>query len=231
LNLWHRFLGWVVALLHWLAQIFAFAGPYRWALAVGCVAVVCRLILLPLWLRQAQAFVTLQAMKPRILELQDKHRNDRVTLAAELVDLHRQMGSSPTAIWLPTLVQIPILIAISAGIRQLTKTVPHRTMAVFVRGDFDRAARATVSGLVLVLLLAAFAYVSSRQLQAVVHRERSRFSLFAAPAAVVCGFTLFPISTGVVLYWGVAIALQCIQQRYAFKTFAPSTRSAPAESH
>ena len=74
-----------------------------YVLAILALTVIIRLVTLPLTLRQQISSYKMQAMQPRMKELQEKYKNDPQTLSAEM----RKLGFNPLGGCLPLLIQFP----------------------------------------------------------------------------------------------------------------------------
>lgn len=61
---------------------------------------------------QVQSTVSLQALQPRVKELQAKYANDTQTLQLETARLYKSAGVNPLAGCLPTLATIPVFIGL-----------------------------------------------------------------------------------------------------------------------
>lgn len=59
---------------------------------------------------QVQSTVSLQALQPKVKELQAKYANDQQALQLETARLYREAGVNPLAGCLPTLATIPVFI-------------------------------------------------------------------------------------------------------------------------
>ena len=81
-------------------------------LAVIAITLIVRIILAPLAGKAFKAQRHLQALQPEMKKLQEKHKDDRETLAREMMAFYKREGVSPASSCLPTLLQIPILIAL-----------------------------------------------------------------------------------------------------------------------
>lgn len=80
--------------------------------AIIVLTLIVRLILAPLASKAFKAQRRLQAVQPQLKKLQEKHKDDREKLAQELMAFYKREGVNPASSCLPTLLQIPILIAL-----------------------------------------------------------------------------------------------------------------------
>lgn len=81
-------------------------------IAIIIITVIVRAVLLPLSNKALRSQRRLQALQPELKKLQDKHKEDREALAKEMMAFYKKEGVSPASSCVPTLVQIPILIAL-----------------------------------------------------------------------------------------------------------------------
>lgn len=85
------------------------AGASSGALAIVALAVLVRLLLVPVGISQVKAEGVRRRLHPQILELQRRHRKDPVTLQQKSAELYRSENSSQFAGILPALAQAPVL--------------------------------------------------------------------------------------------------------------------------
>lgn len=84
---------------------------HNFGIAIILFTILIRLITHPLMVKQikgAKAMQDLQKDK-RYIEMQKKYKDDKEKLAAEQMKLYKELGISPFASCLPTLIQFPIL--------------------------------------------------------------------------------------------------------------------------
>ena len=103
-------LGWV------LARIYDLVPNY--GLAIIILTVVLRAILLPLGFKQIKSMQNMQALQPRLKEIQKKYKNNRQKQQEEQMKLYKEAGVSPFSGCLPMLLTLPFLFAMYAVIRQ-----------------------------------------------------------------------------------------------------------------
>lgn len=94
-----------------------FGAPYAWGWAIILVALVIRLLLLPLGLKQMrsmrEAASKMKILQPELDRLKKKYANDKQKLQQEQMKLYQEHGitQAQMAGCLPTLLQMPILFA------------------------------------------------------------------------------------------------------------------------
>lgn len=85
---------------------------WTWALAIVCMTVVVRIVLIPLFVRQIRSSRKMQLLQPKIRELQKKYGHDRERLGQETMKLYREENANPMASCMPLLLQSPIFIGL-----------------------------------------------------------------------------------------------------------------------
>jgi len=87
--------------------------------AIILFTVLIRVVLLPLTLQQIKSHKAMQKLQPEIKALQKKHGNDREKISQETMALYKEHGVNPAASCLPMLLQMPVLFALYAAMRNL----------------------------------------------------------------------------------------------------------------
>jgi YidC/Oxa1 family membrane protein insertase len=102
-------IGWV------LAEIYRFIPNYGAAIVI--LTLFLRFILVPLGVKQIKSMQNMQALQPKLKELQKKYKGNKPKLQEEQMKLYKDAGVNPLGGCLPLLLQFPILIAMYAVIR------------------------------------------------------------------------------------------------------------------
>jgi YidC/Oxa1 family membrane protein insertase len=114
-SIWQSFLdalGWV------MAQVFSVVPNY--AATIVIVTVVIRLLLLPFGFMQIRSMQHMQAIQPKVKEIQKKFKNNKQKQQEETMRLYKEAGVNPLGGCLPLLLTLPFLIAMYAVIRPPT---------------------------------------------------------------------------------------------------------------
>ena len=120
-------IGWV------LAEIYRFIPNY--GVAIVILTLLLRFILVPLGVKQIKSMQHMQAMQPKLKDLQKKYKGNKPKLQEEQMKLYKEAGVNPLGGCLPLLLQFPILIAMYAVIRMpMLVAVPtdSKTPAAYV---------------------------------------------------------------------------------------------------
>jgi YidC/Oxa1 family membrane protein insertase len=105
-------LGWVLA---WIYDIVP-----NYGLAIIILTIAIRALLLPLGFKQIKSMQNMQALQPKLKDIQKKYKNNRQKQQEEQMKLYRESGVSPFSGCLPMLLTFPFLIAMYAVIKQPT---------------------------------------------------------------------------------------------------------------
>jgi YidC/Oxa1 family membrane protein insertase len=90
-----------------------------WSVSVVLLTVAMRLVLFPVFVKQIRSQRAMQAVQPKMKELQAKYKNDKEKLNQEMMALWREHGVNPLSGCLPLLLQIPIFIALFHTLREI----------------------------------------------------------------------------------------------------------------
>jgi YidC/Oxa1 family membrane protein insertase len=102
-------IGWI------LAKIYDVIPNY--GVAIIILTVLIRVVLLPLGIKQIKSMQHMQAIQPKVKEIQKKYKGNKAKAQEETMKLYSEMGVSPFGSCLPLLLQFPILISMYAVIR------------------------------------------------------------------------------------------------------------------
>jgi YidC/Oxa1 family membrane protein insertase len=89
----------------------------NYGVAIVVVTALLRLVLIPLGVKQLHSMQAMQAIQPKIREIQKKYRNNRQKAQEETMKVYREHGVNPLGGCLPTLLLFPFLIAMYSVIR------------------------------------------------------------------------------------------------------------------
>ncbi|UCC68755.1 MAG: membrane protein insertase YidC [Armatimonadota bacterium] len=90
---------------------------HSYLLAIALIAVLAKLITIPLSAAQFRSMHAMQALQPEIKKLQEKYKNAKQQLARAQMELFKAHKVNPASSCLPMLIQMPILIWVYYGIR------------------------------------------------------------------------------------------------------------------
>jgi YidC/Oxa1 family membrane protein insertase len=97
----------------------------NFGIAIIVLTIILRLLMFPLTMRQLKSSKALQAIQPELKELQKKYAKDQQRLGQEIMKLYKEHGINPLGCFLPTLVQLPIWIALYQSVVQALAYTPE----------------------------------------------------------------------------------------------------------
>ena len=106
----------------WVLAAFYSIIP-NFGVAIIGLSLVWMLLIAPLTLKSTRSMLAMQALQPEIKRLQDKHRGDKQAFAQAQMDLFRERKVSPLSSCLPSLLPLPVFIALFRVIDGLSHTV------------------------------------------------------------------------------------------------------------
>lgn len=105
------FLGWLEDILMKILVIFYKMIP-NYGIAIILLTVFIKIILFPFTWKSFESTTKMQAIHPKIQELQAKYKDEPAKMNQELADLYKREGVNPMGGCLPQLLQMPVLIAL-----------------------------------------------------------------------------------------------------------------------
>lgn len=115
----------VAGCLEGIFQISQSLGFPSYALAIIVIAVVIRVLLLPLNMKQLRSTIAMQQIQPELQEIQAKYASNPEVMNQKTMELYKDYDVNPLAGCLPTLIQFPILIGLYQGLRAFVPQFPE----------------------------------------------------------------------------------------------------------
>ncbi|MDR1929752.1 MAG: membrane protein insertase YidC [Treponema sp.] len=225
-------------LLKWLLQIFYGFVP-NYGVAIILLTLLVKLVLFPLTKKSSEMSVKMQAIAPKIKELQEKYRDNPAKLNQEMGLLYKKEGHNPMMGCLPLLIQMPILFAMY----NLFNTHFDLRGAMFLPGwipDLSLPESILDFGFTVPLLgwnslrLLPFIYLGSQLLYGAATRTPDqegnpsmKMMLYAMP--IVFFFILYNVPSGLVVFWIMSNVFTLVQQIILNKYLAQKRAKAPVE--
>jgi YidC/Oxa1 family membrane protein insertase len=114
---------------------------WTWVLAIVFLVITLRVVLFPVFVKQIKSQRAMQAIQPRMKELQEKHKGDRETLQKEVMELYKTEKVNPLMGCLPMFLQIPVFIGLLHVLRHLRPglSVQKKQLYGWTVDQFDHA--------------------------------------------------------------------------------------------
>jgi YidC/Oxa1 family membrane protein insertase len=204
---------------------FLYEYTHNYGVAIVLLTVMIKLLFVPLQYKSYKSMKDMQLIQPKVVELQQKYKDDREKLNRELMRLYREHKVNPVGGCLPMLLQMPVFVAL---FNILYMTIDLR-QAPFVLWVTDLSAPDPYY--VLPILMGISMVVQQKIMPTTMDPTQAKIMLFL-PAVMTVLFLSFP--SGLVLYWltnnVVTITQQFVTDRYVFKKPAPAAAAPGTES-
>jgi YidC/Oxa1 family membrane protein insertase len=225
------FLSPLEKLLKWFLLIFYKLIP-NYGIAIILLTLLVKVLFFPLTKKSSEATLRMQAIAPRIKELQTKYKDNTQKMNAEMAELYKKEGYNPLSGCLPMLLQIPIFFAMYnlfnnhfdlRGAMFIPRWIPDLSLpeAIYTFSTF----RIPILGWSAIRLL-PFIYVGSQLLYGKVTQTpdqqgnaQMKMMLYVMP--IVFFFILYDVPSGLLIYWIFSNVLTMVQQVAINKYLAP----------
>jgi len=227
-------------LLKWMLLIFYKLIP-NYGVAIILLTLTVKIIFFPLTKKSSEATLRMQALAPKIKELQTKHKDNPQKMNAEMADFYKKEGYNPLSGCLPMLLQIPIFFAMYnlfnshfdlRGAMFIPGWIPDLSVPESI-WDFPSGARLPILGWTALRLL-PFIYVGSQLLYGKVtqtpdqqNNTQMKMMLYVMP--IVFFFILYDVPSGLLIYWIFSNLLTLVQQVVINKYIIPRKKLAASK--
>jgi YidC/Oxa1 family membrane protein insertase len=94
-------------LVAWILAAFYSVIP-NYAVAIILLGLTFMVLVVPLTLKSTRSMLAMQKLQPKMKQLQQQHKNDRIALNQALTELYKQEGVSPFGSCLPAVLPLPL---------------------------------------------------------------------------------------------------------------------------
>lgn len=112
-------------LVAWVLAGFYSVVP-NYAVAIILLGLTFMAMIVPLTLKSTRSMLAMQKLQPKMKQLQQQHKNDRLALNQALTELYKEEGVSPFGSCLPTLLPLPLFYVLYRVIRGLSNTTCYQ---------------------------------------------------------------------------------------------------------
>jgi YidC/Oxa1 family membrane protein insertase len=217
------FLAPLEKILKWFLQIFHRIIP-NYGVAIILLTLVVKIIMFPLTKKGSESTLRMQALSPKIKEIQTKYKDNPQKMNAEMAELYKKEGYNPLSGCLPMLIQFPIFIAMYnlfnnhfdlRGAMFIPGWIPDLSVPEAIY-NFPDGFKIPILGWTALRLL-PFLYVGSQLLYGRVtqtpdQQGNSQMKLMLYIMPIVFFFILYDVPSGLLLYWIMSNLLTLVQQ-------------------
>jgi YidC/Oxa1 family membrane protein insertase len=232
-------IGWLANILNFFLELFYKLVP-NYGVAILLLTLLIKILFWPLTNKSYESTAKMQALQPKIKELQAKYKSNPQKMNQEMAALYKKEGVSPLGGCLPLLLQMPIFFALY----NLLSTHFELRGAMFIPGWItDLSAPDSIwsfptidlllwklSALrVLPFLMLGTTFLQSKISQSTTPTDRN-MALMTYAMPIVFFFILYNMPSGLVLYWTAQNILGIVQQLYYNNRRAKKAAEAVAPS-
>jgi len=195
-----------------------------WGTSIIALTVLVRALLIPLTYKQIKGMRALQALQPKIKEIQSKYKNDKQRMQQEMMAFYKENKVNPFASCIPLIAQLPVFITLFHVLRnELPADIGCEAGHCGSEASFlfihDLTAKATGGELIALLILYVGTQLVSGMVMAVTADKSQRTMMFVLPFIFVPFIISFP--AGLVLYW-ITTNFWTIGQQYTIQRLIPA---------
>jgi len=210
-------------LLKWLLLVFYKVIP-NYGVAIILLTLFVKILFFPLTKKGSEATLRMQTLAPKIKELQDKYKDNRQKLNAEMAVFYQKEGYNPISGCLPMLLQIPIFFAMYnlfnnhfdlRGAAFIPGWIPDLSLPEAI-WNFPEGFKLPILGWTAIRAL-PFIYVGSQliygkvtQMPGQQSNGQMKMMLYFMPIAFF--FILYNVPSGLLIYWIFSNILTLVQQ-------------------
>jgi YidC/Oxa1 family membrane protein insertase len=122
LNPLYEAVAWLLVHIHDGIRHVITNNGWSWAVSIILLTMAMRLVLFPIFVKQIKNQRAMQAVQPKMKELQAKYKHDKEKLNQEMMALWKEAGANPLSGCLPLLLQIPIFVSLFHTLREIKPT-------------------------------------------------------------------------------------------------------------
>ncbi|MFG1607105.1 membrane protein insertase YidC [Actinoplanes sp. NPDC049265] len=150
-------LDWIYTAISWILlkwhALWSFIGipdgpvlgtNWSWILSIVFLVVTLRVVLFPVFVKQIKSQRAMQALQPKVKELQEKHKGDRETLQKEMMELYKTEKANPLMGCLPMFLQVPVFLGLFHVLRRLSPENQGKTLYGWTVDQFESATHAAL---------------------------------------------------------------------------------------
>ncbi|HXG04999.1 MAG TPA: membrane protein insertase YidC [Candidatus Binatia bacterium] len=201
----------ILRLMNWT---YKYVGNY--GVAIILLTVISKVLFYPLTVKSIRSMKAMQALQPQVNALRSKYRNDPRKLQEETLALYRKHKVNPMGGCLPMLAQIPVFYALylALSVSVELQNAPFLCFGrVFGMEIWICDLASPDPTYVLPVLMAVTMFIQQKMTPTTGDPQQARMMLMM-PIMFGLMFIIFPIASGLTLYWTVSNILQILQQWY-----------------
>ncbi|HEY0271235.1 MAG TPA: membrane protein insertase YidC [Sphingomonas sp.] len=232
---WGWFIWFEKPIFYLLDWLFRQVGNF--GVAILLLTLIVRGLMFPIAQRQFRSAAAMKIVQPKMKALQDRHKDDKVTLQQEIMKLYREEKVNPVAGCLPVFLQIPIFFSLYK-VLTLTLEMRHQPFVLWIK-DLSAPDPLTPVNLfgylpfqptgffhlsVLAILLGITMYLQFK-LNPQMGMDPAQKQIFALMPWFMM-FIMSPFAAGLQIYYIFSNSITILQQKWLYSRM-PEMKAAP----
>lgn len=212
--MWDWFISFLTNVLASLARL---TGD--WGVAVIILTFIMRLIVMPLMTRSTASSARMQALQPKMKEIQDRYANDRERQAQEMQRFYSENKFNPLGGCLPVLIQMPVFFALFT----VARNVPAEAHFLNIMPSLSQSASGALAAgglagaLIYIILDIAFGILTFvplvMNLKNTGEDQRQQTLIMGIMMAIMMLWFGWSVPGAVLLYYDTSAIWQVVQQK------------------
>lgn len=207
--------------------LYHFIGNMGWAILL--FAALLRLAMFPIANKSYESMSKMKKVQPKLQELQEKYKGDKVSLQKAVMDTYRREKINPAAGCLPILIQIPIFFSLYK-VLNIAIEIRHAPFIGWIK-DLSAPDPLTISVIthmplphildigVWPILMGISMFIQQKLNPKPTNKDQAR--MFAL-MPLIFTFMLGQFASGLVIYWTLSNVLSIIQQKIIMRKIGVS---------
>jgi YidC/Oxa1 family membrane protein insertase len=199
--------------LTWLLKaLYVILGNY--GLAIIALTLLVKLVLYPFAKHSFDSMSKMQEIQPELKRIQEQYKDDQARLQQEMMALYKRKGVNPMGGCLPMLLQIPVFLGLYNSLLKAIE-LRHEPFALWIN-DLSAPEYLNIMGIgvpVMILLMGASMIWQQWTTPSTVDPQQKQIMMLM-PVVFAAMFIIFPMPSGLVLYWLVNNIISIVQQKY-----------------
>jgi YidC/Oxa1 family membrane protein insertase len=202
-------------LLRLLRLFYALLGNY--GLAIILLTLFIKLLFYPLTKASFTSMKAMQDIQPEVKELRERVK-DSALLNQEMMALYKRKGVNPLGGCLPIVIQIPVFLGLYSALQQSIE-LRHSPFALWIT-DLSAPEKLPLFGInfpVMIIMMGISMILQQWYTPSNMDEQQRKIMMFM-PVVFTFMFIIFPMPSGLVLYWLVNNFISIVQQVYLRNT-------------
>lgn len=212
----------VAGCLEGIFQVSQSLGFPSYALAIVVIAVVIRMLLMPLNLNQLRSTIAMQQIQPELQEIQTKYASNPEVMSQKTMELYKDYDINPLSGCLPMLIQFPIMVGLYQGLRAFVPQHPEYYNFFWI-SDLNNVDTTYI----MVVLVGVSTFLQSYIITGKPTQPMQKYMLLAMPLMMAWMAAKFPAF--LCIYWLTITVVGILQQLLITKPVKAKMQERQAE--